>query len=51
MIGGTYNMVGELRIHTKFLSENVKRENVLGDIDIDFVDKNELTFQKYFVMV
>jgi hypothetical protein len=32
--------MGELRIHTKFLSENVKRGDVLGD-DIDFVDENE----------
>ena len=43
--------MGELRIHTKFLSENVKRGDVLGDGDIDFVDENELTFQKCFVMV
>ena len=43
--------MGELRIHTKFLSENVKRGDVLGDINIDFVDENELTFLNCFVMV
>jgi len=43
--------MGELRIHTKFLSENVKIGDVLGDIDIDFVDETELTFPKCFVMV
>jgi len=43
--------MGEQRIHTKVLSENVKIEDVFGDIDIDFVDENELTFQKCFVMV
>ena len=43
--------MGEMRIHTKFLSENVKIGDVLGDINIDFVDENELTFHKYFVMV
>jgi phosphotransferase system IIA component len=43
--------MGELRIHTKFLLENVKRGDVLGDVDIDFVDENELTIQKCFVMV
>ena len=43
--------MGELRIHTNFLSENVKIGDVLGDINIDFVDENELTFHKYFVMV
>ena len=43
--------MGELRIRTKFLSGNVKIGDVLGDINIDFVDENELTFQKCFVMV
>ena len=43
--------MGDLRIHTKFLSENVKRGNVLGDVDIDFVDENERTFRKWFVIV
>jgi phosphotransferase system IIA component len=43
--------MGELRIHTKCLSENVKRGDVLGDVDIDFVDENELNFQKCFVMM
>jgi hypothetical protein len=36
----------ELRIHTKFLSENVKRGVVLGEFDVDCVDDNELTLQK-----
>ena len=43
--------MGKLRIHTKILSENVKIGDVLGDINIDFVDENELTFHKCFVMV
>ena len=43
--------MGELRIHTKVLSENVKIGDVLGDNDIDFVDENEVTFQKCFVML
>jgi len=34
--------MGELRIHTKFLSENMKRGDMLGDVDIDFVDENEM---------
>jgi hypothetical protein len=33
--------MGEMRIHTKFLSENVKRGDVLGDVDIDFMHENE----------
>ena len=40
-----------LRIHTKFLSENEEIGDMLGDVDIDFVDENELTFQKCFVML
>ena len=40
MLGETYNRDGELRIHTKFLSENVKRGVLLRD-DIYFVDENE----------
>ena len=43
--------MGELRIHTKFLSENEEVGEVLGDVDIDFVAENELSFQKCFVMV
>ena len=43
--------MGELRIHTNVLMENVKIGDVLGDVDIDFVDENELTFQKCFMMV
>jgi hypothetical protein len=43
--------MGELRIHTKFLSEDVKGGDVLGEVDIDFVNENELIFQKCFVMV
>ena len=42
--------MGEQRIHRNVLSENMKID-VLGDIDIDFVEENELTFQKCFVMV
>jgi hypothetical protein len=42
---------GELRMHTKFLSENLKRGEVLGDLDIDFEDESEQTFQKCVVMV
>jgi hypothetical protein len=38
--------LGELRIHTKFLSENVKRGVVLGESDVDCVDDNGLTLQK-----
>lgn len=34
-----------------FYLENVKIGNVLGDINIDFVDENEVTFLKCFVMV
>ena len=41
--------MGELRIHTKFLSENEKIGDMLGDV-IDFMDENELTFQKCFMM-
>ena len=43
--------MGELRTHTKFLSENVKRGIVLGEFDVDCVDNNELTLQKLYVMV
>ena len=43
--------MGELRIHTKVLSESVKIGDVLRDINIDFVDENELNFQKCFMMV
>jgi len=43
--------MGELRIHTKFLSENEKIGDVLGDVDIDFMDENELSFQKCFMML
>jgi hypothetical protein len=43
--------MGELRIHTNFLSENVKRGVVLGEFDVDCVDKNELTLQKLYVMM
>ena len=43
--------IGELNIHRKFLSENEKIGYVLGDADIDFVDENERTFQKWFVIV
>ena len=42
--------LGKLRIHTKFLSENVRIGDVLGDVNIDFVDENEVTFQKCFMM-
>ena len=41
MLGETYNRDGELRIHTKFLLENMKRGDLLGDVDIYFVDENE----------
>jgi len=43
--------MGELRIHRKVLSENVKIGDVLGDNDVDFVDENEVTLQKCFVLL
>jgi hypothetical protein len=43
--------MGKLRIHTKFLSENLKRVVVLVEFDVNCVDDNELTLQKLFVMV
>jgi len=50
-MSGTCSRDGELRIHTKFLSDNVKIGDVLGDINIDFVDENEVTFHKCFMIV
>jgi len=50
-MGGVYNRDGGAESSYKLLSENVKIGDVLGDSNIDFVDENELTFQKCFVMV
>jgi len=48
---GTYNRDGGAENPYKIFSGNLKRGDVLGDINIDFVAENELTFQKCFVMV
>ena len=50
-MGGAYNRDGGAENPYKSFVRKREDRRCVGDINIDFMDENELTFQKCFVMV